>query len=91
MPRLSDKKKEKISEHILSVLHDKFPESLFTSEIAEEVVRDEEFTKDLLHELHKKDLVIKINKNNKGINYLRRSRWRLSNKTHSFFSSRLPK
>lgn len=84
--RLSQKKREKISEHILSVLFDNYPKSLFTSEIAREIARDEEFTKSLLKDLKIKSLVISITKNSKGNIYLRRIRWRLSNKAQVAYS-----
>lgn len=85
--KLSNKKKEKISEHILSILFEKYPEQLFTSEIAREIARDEEFTKDLLNELNSKELVTSINKNPKGVQYSRRIRWRLSNQAHKALST----
>ena len=66
MPKLSDKKKEKISEHILSVLYEQFPKSLFTSDIASEIARDEEFTKKLLSDLRDKQLIIMVDKNSSG-------------------------
>ncbi|MFA6023070.1 MAG: hypothetical protein WC781_03205 [Candidatus Pacearchaeota archaeon] len=84
--RISDKKRQKISEHILSVLFDNYPQSLFTSQIAEEIVRDEEFTKSLLQDLKSKELVTPITKNQAGLNYLKRTRWRLSNKAHEVYS-----
>ena len=86
MPLISKNKQDKISEHILSTLFTNYPRPLFTSNIAEEIARDEEFTKKLLHELKNKDLVVAISKNSKGINYLRRIRWRLSNKAHEAYS-----
>ena len=79
MPRLSNEKRDRISEQILHHLFTISPEPKFTSEIAREVVRDEEFTKTMLTELQKKALVIEIKKNKKGVNYLKRQRWRLSN------------
>ena len=88
MPKLSETKKEKISEHILSILLDNFPKPMFTSYIAREIARDEEFTKDLLQILHKKELVVPITKNPTGLDYLRRTRWRLSNKAHSIYIHR---
>ena len=87
MPKLSDKKREKISENILSLLYHSFPNPLFTSKIADEAIRDEEFTKSLLKELEKKGLVELILKNHKGIKYSRRMRWRLSNKAHKIYSA----
>ena len=58
MPRISNQKKDKISEHILSTLLDVYPQALFTSEISKELARDEEFVKKLLLVLKTKNLVI---------------------------------
>ena len=80
--RLSDKKKEKISEQILALLYSQSPKSLFTSNIAQEIARDEEFTKKLLVDLKTKKLIVEIKRNPKGIIYSRRSRWNLSDKTY---------
>ncbi|MCH7850479.1 MAG: hypothetical protein IH845_02440 [Nanoarchaeota archaeon] len=85
MPKISDEKKEKISEQILFHLYSTFPKQIFTSKIAKELARDEEFIKDMLSNLEKKDLVIKITKNSKGFTYSRRKRWRLSNKAHKIY------
>ncbi|MFA5992347.1 MAG: hypothetical protein WC796_01430 [Candidatus Pacearchaeota archaeon] len=85
--KISDKKKEKIGEQILSVLYEAFPNPIFTSQIAREIARDEEFVKVLLLNLQKKDLVISVTKNQEGTVYTRRIRWRLSNKAHSAYSS----
>ncbi|MDO8517519.1 MAG: hypothetical protein Q7S33_05335 [Nanoarchaeota archaeon] len=87
MPTISKEKKDKISEQILFYLYQVFPKQIFISDIAKELARDEEFIKALLEELLKKDLVIKIDKNEKGIVYSRRTRWRLSNKVHSAYSN----
>jgi len=81
MPRVSQEKKDKISEQILHHLFTVTPDSRFTSEVAKEIARDEEFTKVLLVDLLKKKLVVEINKNSKGIDYTKRQRWRLSNQT----------
>ncbi len=85
MPKISSQKIEKISEQILLHLFKSFPKQIFTSEIAKELARDEEFTKKLLLELEKKKLIIKINKNSKGLEYSRRLRWRISNKTYEIY------
>lgn len=85
MPKISKQKTEKISEQILSHLYSIFPKQIFTSEIAKELARDEEFIKKLLKELEKKELVIKINRNPQGAQYLRRERWRISNKAHKIY------
>jgi len=77
--KISEQKKKKISEQILSLLHTYFPKPIFTSHIAREIARDEEFTKSLLITLQEKKLVTSINKNPNGKQYLKRLRWRLSN------------
>ena len=91
MPIISQKKKEKIQEQILFHLYNIFPKSLFTSHVATELARDEEFTKILLLKLEKKQLVIKINKNPKGVQYSKRLRWRISNKTHQAYKQNIYK
>ena len=86
--RISDKKREKISEQILAYLFSINPRPEFTNKIAQEIVRDEEFTKKLLLELKKKDFVIEIKKNPQGILYLKRSRWKLNPKVYKIYSER---
>ena len=88
--KISNKKIEKISEQILALLYSTSPKNLFTSQIAEEIARDEEFVKRLLIQLREKKLIIEIKKNPQGIIYKRRARWRLSDaaylsyKNHQF-------
>jgi len=84
--QISQKKREKISEQILALLYSKSPQSLFISQIAQEIARDEEFTKKILLELKTKNLVIQIKKNPKGVQYLRRSRWRLSDNAYQAYN-----
>lgn len=81
--KISEQKIKKISEQILAILYSISPRSLFTSYVAQEIARDEEFTKKILLMLKKKDLVIEIKKNSKGIQYLRRSRWSLTNAAYN--------
>ena len=85
MPRISDQKIEKISEQVLSFMYSIFPKQIFTSDIAKELARDEEFIKKLLLDLEKKDLVLKIDKNSSGYKYSRRLRWRISNKAYDLY------
>jgi len=84
--KISLKKREKISEQILTVLFSASPQFLFTSEIAREIARDEEFVKTILLELKKKRLVVEIRKNPKGNNYLRRVRWGLSDGAYKAYN-----
>jgi DNA-binding IscR family transcriptional regulator len=76
--KISKQKREKIFEQILAHLYSINPKPIFTSHIAQELARDEEFIKKLLKDLKKKGLVIEIRKNPQGKDYLRRSRWKLS-------------
>ena len=87
MPKISEQKIEKISEQIIYYLYSIFPKQIFTSDIAKELARDEEFIKRLLINLEKKDLIIKINKNSQGFQYSRRLRWRISNKAYEIYKN----
>lgn len=83
--RISDEKKEKISEQILAFLFQNSPKPLFTFNIANEIARDEEFTKKMLLDLRKKGLVLSINKNSAGVSYKRRLRWKLTNEAYNAY------
>jgi hypothetical protein len=85
--KISDEKKEKIYEQILALLYSVSPKPLFTMNIAKEIARDEEFIKTLLLNLKKKDLIIEIKKNPRGKFYLKRSRWKLTEKTYQIYKS----
>ena len=82
---ISEKNKQKISEQILAYLYSITPRAVFTVQIARELVRDEEFVKQLLIDLKRKGFVADINKNSKGIPYLKRIRWKLSDKAYSAY------
>jgi len=86
MPSISKEKKEKIQEQLIYFLFTIFPKQVFTSDIAKELARDEEFIKKLLFELDSKGVLIKIDKNSQGIKYERRARWRISNETYEIYS-----
>jgi len=83
--KISKQKKDKISEQILAYLFSLHPKPVFTAHIAQEIARDEEFVKDLLMDLKKKNLVLSIKKNPKGIDYLRRIRWKLSRNAYEIY------
>lgn len=83
--KISKEKRDKISEQILAYLFSVHPRAIFTSYIAREIIRDEEFTKKLLLNLRKKNLVIEIKKNPKGIPYIRRSRWMLGREAYKAY------
>lgn len=83
--KISTKKREKISEQVLAYLFSISPKLAFTSHIAVEVARDEEFIKILLLELKDKKLLVEIKKNPNGTEYLRRSRWKLSDSAYQAY------
>lgn len=76
--KISKDKIQKIKENILAFVYSRSPQAIFTADIASEIARDEEFVKKLMLEMEKERLVLGVRKNNQGINYLRRIRWRLS-------------
>ena len=86
--KLSEKKREKISEQILAFLYSISPKPLFTAHIAEEIARDDELVKNLLQNLKKKGLVLEIKKNPDGADYVKRSRWQLSDQTYKIYKER---
>lgn len=83
--KISEQKIEKISEQILAMLYSISPKSLFTSHIAKEIARDEEFTKSILLRLRDKKLVMEIRKNSQGVSYVRRIRWSLTNAAYNTY------
>ena len=88
--KISQEKKDKISEQILMVLFSKFPQLLFTSQIASEMARDEELMKRLLLGLKEKKLIVEIKKNPKGVIYLKRSRWKMEDKVYQKYKNYQP-
>ena len=86
--KISKEKQEKISEQILAFLFSKNPQPFFTSHLAREMARDEEFTKKILNELKEKKLVNEIKKNSKGLDYKKRTRWKLSQTAYQAYSSK---
>lgn len=85
--KISKQKINKISEQIINFLYSKNPQLLFTSQIAHELARDEEFIKKILVDLKKKNLLVEVKKNPKGKDYVRRTRWGLSDKAYSAYKT----
>ncbi len=83
MPRINNKNRQKIKEQILQILFDNNLKPLFTANIAEEIIRDEEFVLDLLNELTKEGFLRQISKNVDGKEYLSRRKWTLKSKVYS--------
>jgi len=83
MPRISEKKIQRIKEDIISLLYENNIKPLFTSHVAEELARDEEFILRLLKELKDQGIVKQISKNSDGKRYLSRKRWTLKPEVYS--------
>ncbi len=85
--KISKEKIEKISEQILAFLYSATPKPLFTYNIAKEIARDEEFIKRVLLELKEKGLVTEIRKTPEGKEYIKRSRWQLSDQAYKAYKN----
>ena len=83
MPKISDKKVQRIKEEIISLLYDHPAKPLYTSHIAEEMIRDEEFILRLLKELKKEGFLDEISTNSNGKKFLSRRKWTLKSKVYS--------
>jgi hypothetical protein len=86
--KISQTKKDKVSEQILLFLYRSFPKSPFTAEIAREIARDEEFVKNLMFDLKQKELVVSVRKNSEGVSFSRRIKWRLSNRVYDLYKQK---
>ena len=75
MVKLSLKTLNLLKDDIISILYENNLKPLLTKEIASELRRDKEFTKTLLNELKQKGILAEVKKNNKGKDYIKRSRW----------------
>ena len=82
MTKISDRNIKKLKEQILSVIYTSHFNPLFTSNIAEEMIRDEEFTLRLLNELKKEGFIEEITKNTNGKKYISRKKWILKSKIY---------
>ena len=88
--KISNTKREKIYEQILAFLYSISPKPAFTSNIAMELARDEEFVFSLLKSLKSKGFVVEVDKNSKGVKYLRRRRWKLSGVAYASYQKHQP-
>ena len=75
MSKISPNTINLLKDDIISILYENNLKPLLTIEIAKELRRDKEFTKRLLLELKEKGILTQIKKNNKGKEYIKRSKW----------------
>lgn len=81
MSKISEEKIKKIKEEILALLFSKFPYPLFTTQIAKELARDEEFIKKILLDLEKMGLIKRIKEKNGKI-MTKKMLWQLTDKAY---------
>jgi hypothetical protein len=90
MPRISNKKEDKIKESVLHLLFQQAPKAMFTASISQELARDEEYVKKLLLDLESKKLVSSVKKNQEGIPLKRRIRWHLTQPAYETYKKMQP-
>jgi len=89
MVKLSSKTLNLLKDDIISILYEDSLKPLLTIEIARELRRDKEFTKELLNKLKEQEILIEIKKNNKGKDYIKRSRWTINPEVLKKFQNEL--
>ena len=58
MSKVSEEKREKLKEEVLRIIYENYPSFLYTYQIAEHLIRDDEFILKLLKDLKEKNLLI---------------------------------
>ena len=86
MSKISQEKIERIKEEILRILYENYPRFMYTNDVADAVVRDNEFTLSLLKELKKNNLLRNIEES-KGIKIKRK--WALTKIAHEKYKELL--
>ena len=88
MVKLSEKTTKLLKEDILSILYERPLIPLFTYTVAQELRRDNEFTKKLLLLLQKEGLVEEIDRGVKG-KFLARRKWKIPQKVLEAMKTKL--
>ena len=88
MVKLSEKTMKALKEDILSILYERPLIPLFTYKVAQELRRDNEFTKKLLMMLQKEGLVEEIDQGNRG-KFLARRKWKIPQKVLEAMKTKL--
>jgi len=89
MVKLSNKILNLLKDDIISILYENILNPPLTMKISNELRRDKEFTKKLLLELKEQGIITEIKKNNKGKNYIKRSRWAIKQEVLEKFKNEL--
>ncbi|MDD5331243.1 MAG: hypothetical protein PHE43_00255 [Candidatus Nanoarchaeia archaeon] len=80
MSQISKDKIERIKQDILYLLYDLNLKPIYTKDLANEVIRDDEFILRLLLDMEKEGLVKQVDKNN-----IRRKQWIMTNEAYDQF------
>ena len=89
MVKLSYRILNLLKDDIISILYENNLNPLLTIEISNELRRDKEFTRRLLNELKEQGIITEIKKNNKGKNYLKRSKWAINQEVLNKFQNEI--
>ncbi|MDD5253721.1 MAG: hypothetical protein PHG05_01275 [Candidatus Nanoarchaeia archaeon] len=80
MSQISKEKIERIKQDILYLLYDLNLKPMYTKDLANEIIRDDEFVLRLLLDMEKRGLVRQVNKN-----HIRRKQWIMTNEAYDQF------
>lgn len=86
MSKISEDKITKLKEEILSFLYENHPKMFYTYEIANHLIRDDEFVFNMLNNLKNNNLIIQLNLT-KG-NKIKR-KWGITKEIHAKYSELL--
>ena len=89
MVKLSYRILNLLKDDIISILYENNLNPLLTIEISNELRRDKEFTRRLLNELKEQGIITEIKKNNKGKNYIKRSKWAINQEVLNKFQNEI--
>ena len=86
MSKISRINKDKIKDELLRILYDSYPNFMYTYQVSENIIRDDEFVLNLLKELEN-DKLIKTFNENKGKKVKRK--WGLTKEAYSKYKELL--
>lgn len=86
MSKLSQKTREALMNEINSILYyETNIRGMFTKEIADKLLRDKEFVRDILLDMEKRGWVKRVGKSKRNYNYVKRRRWILTDEIKGLF------
>lgn len=86
MSKISQKTRESLMNEINSILYYEAPiKGMFTKQIADKLIRDKEFIRDLLLEMERRGWIKKLGINKRNYEYIKRRKWILSDNIKKLF------